>query len=227
MNIFFTIIRKDLKLFFGGTGFFYASVLFSLSLFSLFRFTLPPDSSATEAGISILWGVHTAASLFLLISSQQWEWQNKAYRRFMTAGIEPALVYAAKGVTLSLAISLLWLSELAIWGLFSSDSLVGIDKAEMISIILYFALSGLLVSLAIAFSGQIAAVIALHSNFRYVMLMILFFPLVLPVVIAGSTFCREYLKTAELMQQPFYLISGAVFFYLAAGILLYGVLWEE
>ena len=93
---------------------------------------------------------------------------------------------------------------------------------------MYIALSALLNCIGVSFLGIIAAGIAIHGRFRHLLLILLLFPLSLPIVITSSSFTRA-IWTRPLPEN----LSGLnmewafIFVYLAAGIGLYEYLLEE
>ncbi|MDH5717156.1 MAG: heme exporter protein CcmB [Spirochaetia bacterium] len=231
-NVFFNILKKELHLLFSGSGFFWLSLIFSIGLFMLFRFTLPPEHMSGETAVSILWAAHLISCLFCLLAAQEWEWEWFAYRAVRLSGTQGHLVFVSKSTASFIALVLLWLLELIIWFIFFNSTFMFagdtfIDKG--INIINMFILAGSLTTIGITFLGQLAAILALHSRFRHILLLILFFPLSLPVLIAGSSFCRNIINGGMWQDSKgiLNLIIAFLFIYLAAGIALYDYLWEE
>ncbi|MDH5720533.1 MAG: heme exporter protein CcmB [Spirochaetia bacterium] len=232
MRIFYNVFKKELNLLFKGTGFIWLSFVFSVGLFTLFRFTLPAHNMNIETAISILWGAYVISCLFSLLAAQEWEWEWFAYRAVRLSGTAGHTVFLSKSIATFVALSLLWIFILTVWFVFFGGSFLPADASIPVILIKYFSkflVVGILATLGITFLGQLAAVLALHSRFRHILLLILFFPMSLPVLIAGSSFCRLAWQEAEWSEMSglLNLLAAFLFIYAAAGIALYDYLWEE
>lgn len=235
---FMAILRKELYLYFFGTGFFMVSVIFSLGLFLLFRFTYPIDAMTRDIAISSLWAVHLVSSLFALLAAQEWEWENNALRAVKLSGVEGYIVFLGKSTAALISLGALWLIEMIAWTfLFGYQNLqqafpeagVTFFTPQVMTILLQIFSAGILVSLGISFLGQITSVLALHSRFRHILLFIVFFPLALPAIIAASSYSRIAWEGGgwSTGTSALFLNGAFAFIFLAAGVLLYEFLWEE
>jgi len=236
MNHFTSILKKEIYLFFIGTSFFLVSSIFSTGLFLLFRFTYPIEKISPEISSSILWAVHLISSIFAIIASQEWEWEAGALRSVKLSGIDPVLFFLGKAAATTLTLILLWTVEYILWGfLFALESLpVALlqffpDDPELGLRLGAAFLPGVLASMGIALLGQLTSVLAVHSRFKHALMFILFFPLALPLVIAGSGFTREVMlgKPASELTGMLTLQAAFLLFFLGAGIMLFEYLWEE
>jgi heme exporter protein B len=191
-----------------------------------------------DIAISTLWAVHLISSLFALLASQEWEWESNALRAIKLTGVEGSLVFLAKSTASILSLLLLWILETGIWFfLFAFDHLkhaipgrvLSGTSPELITVLLQIILTGAIASAGISFLGQIASVLALHSRFKHILLFIVFFPISLPSIIAGSSYTRVIWKTGGWSTGTgvLFMESAFAFFFLAVGVFLYEFLWEE
>jgi len=234
--VFKSIFKKELTLYFFGTGFFLVSLIFSIGLFVLFRFTYPVDSLSIEVAISSLWAVHLISSLFTLLASQEWEWERNALRAIKISGVEGHVVFLGKAISSWFCLVLLLMFEIVAWIIFfayshltSLDPAQGFFSAKVGMFMAKLFASGVIASAGISFLGQLASILALHSRFRHVLLFIVFFPLSLPAIIAGSSYSRFAYQAAEWTSASgmISLQMAYAFVFLSAGVLLYEFLWEE
>ncbi len=233
------ILKKEIYLYFIGTGFFLVTVILSTGLFLLFRFTYPIEAVSQDVVISNLWSVHLISSLFALMAAQEWEWENHAMRAVKLSGVDGYVMFLGKSISGFLSLSSLWIAEWIVWSLMfglgavqSAYPEVRITplSAETVSVLGRVFLAGLPVCAGISFLGQITSVLALHSRFRHVLQFIVFFPLSLPVIIAGGAYSRIVWKSAQdwsAGQGVLSLVFAFMLFFFAAGNLLYDYLWEE
>ena len=234
-RIFFSVLKKELHLYFRGTGFFTVSVVFAIGLYFLFRFTYPTDGLTFNVAVSILWAVHLISSIFSLLASQEWEWEKNALRAIKISGADGYVNFLGKSIAALITLTLLWAVEITAWiFLFGTPHLKIMAPDGFFSSIVWIFLmqvffTGIIASTGIAFLGQITSVLALHSRFRHVLLFIVFFPLSLPAIITGASYTRLVYKSHELLSgiSMLTLESAYAFLYIAAGIILYDYLWEE
>lgn len=226
------LIQKELKLYFVGSSFYMVSSVLSAGLFLLFRFTYPSDNLNPQTTVSILWSVHLISSLFSLIASGEWEWESNAFRAVKLSGVSGHLVFISKGLASALSILLLWITESVIWAFLYGNESVTLQKitpAAFVVMLIYWLITGAIVSCGLAFLGQITSVLALHSRFRHVLMFIVFFPVSIPLIISASSYTRLILqfKLWPEGQNMVYMQVSFLLFFLAAGVLLYEYLWEE
>ena len=229
------MVKKELYLYFIGTGFFTVSIVFSIGLFLLFRFTFPPEAITRDAAISLLWAVHLVSTLFVILAGQEWEWEKNAFRAIKLSGTDGYTVFMGKSAAAIVALALLWSMELVLWSLlFASSHLKslsqgGVEFSSIIVFLLQIWIAGLIATMGISFLGQIASVVALHSRFKHVLLFILIFPLSLPVIIAAGAFTRTLWVSQDFSsaQGLIFLELSFTFLFLGAGVFLYDYLWEE
>ena len=219
------IFKKELRLFFGRPGPIAVSIIFSLSLFTLFRFSLGEEG--TPRGM-VLWVTHFLSILFLLIRSQEWEREEKAYRLFLLSRINLGLILWGKTMALVVVILFLWLIEVAVWMIFF-DLLPFLLDPMGLWFLYYIALTGLVSSLALGISGVQASAIAIHSEFPLVMLFVIFLPLNLPVLVSSAQLIMIALQELDRTHslQPIFMILAFLMFYAGAGVLLFDQLFKE
>lgn len=233
-----SIIKKELYLYFIGSGFAFVTIILSTGLFLLFRFTYPVEAVSKEVVISSLWSVHLISSLFALMAAQEWEWENNAMRAVKLSGVEGYVVFLGKSLAGFLSLVSLWSAEWVVWSLmFGLGAVQGaypearsVFSPESVSILGRIFLAGLPACAGIAFLGQITSALALHSRFRHVLQFIVFFPLSLPLIIAGGEYSRIVWRSAgdgAAGQGVLFLVFAFMLFFFAAGNLLYDYLWEE
>ncbi|MDH4200613.1 MAG: heme exporter protein CcmB [Spirochaetia bacterium] len=231
-KVFYFLFQKELRLYFLGTSFYLVSAVLSGGLFLLFRFTYPSEKLNQETSISILWAVHLISSLFSLIASAEWEWESNAMRAVKLSGAEGYFVFLSKSIASFFSLTLLWVLEIFVWlVLFGSEnsSLLKSPLNQIFTAVVQMLLAGAVASAGISFLGQITSILALHSRFKHVLMFIVFFPVSIPLIIAASAYTRIAVSLKGL-DGGFNFISlelAFCFFFLAAGFVLYDVLWEE
>lgn len=223
------IIKRELLLLLARTGFFLVATLFSAAAFMLFRFSLPASGVGPDFSTGILWAVHLIAALFILLAQQEWETEWQAARIYRLKQVPAYLVFVAKSSSVFIALALLWVFEQLLFNLFFLPPNPGLPMRELALRQFYIFIAAMAANAGIAMAGQLAASVAVHSRFRHVLLLVIFFPLAIPALVAGSSLSR-----AALQGVPFDMLVGSLnleiaflFLYAAAGIALYGILWEE
>ena len=215
--------KKELSLFFRGSRTILISIVFSLSLFTLFRFTLRGENLPMHM---ILWITHLLSIVFLLIQSQEWEREDKAYRILSLSGINLDIIFLSKTAAMMVAILFLWLIEVFMWFLFFDLSLV----IKQINPFFYFiATVGFLSSLALSILGIQVSAIAIHSSFPVVILFMIFLPLNLPISVASSQLIILAIKGNNIVDsfRAVFMILAFTMLYAGSGVLLFGKLLEE
>ena len=220
---FWGVLKKDLNLFFSGSSTIIISIIFSLSLFTLFRFA-SQDKLISQS--MVLWITHLLSIVFLLMRSQEWESEEKAYRIFTLSNLDFEIIFVGKAIALTTVIFFLWVIEVAVWLFFFDIQSIIPDTTLFIYTII---LTGFLSSLALAASGIQASALAVHSNFSVVILFMFFLPLNLPISIASSQLVMlSTQKTSNIdFYQLLYIILSFTMFYIGSGILLFEKLLEE
>lgn len=222
-------LRKDLFLNLTGGGYFLISLLFNLSLLLLFRFTLPPGDTNADSAVSVLWAVFFISGLQSVLAASEWEWENFAYRAVKLAVPDQSVIFIGKALALTISIFLMFLIELAFWQLFFAEKFALPELRSVAGNLKLFSLNllvGALSSFALALCGQVMALIAIHTRFRQLMLVILFLPISFPVLVSAAGFTRAVLAQVQIF--PYLaLVSAFIMFFLAAGIVLYGFFTEE
>ncbi len=218
-----SFFKKELNLFFRGSGTVLTSVIFSLSLFTLFRFTLQGSELPIHM---ILWVTHLLSVVFLLIQSQEWEREGKVYRIFSLSYIDFDVIFWGKIAAITIVMLFLWFIEVFIWFLFFDLSLV----LKKIDQFFYFmAMIGFLSSLALSMLGIQASTIAIHSKYPVVILFMIFLPLNLPISISSSQLVSLAVKGGNIIDSlsSVSVILAFTMLYAGLGVLFFGKLLEE
>ena len=224
----YSFIKKDLHLLFISTRSFSVSLLFStclLTLLSFLRFS--PDAFLGEK-LSYLYISFFISSLFILLYAQDSEKENGVYHLLKLLGSNFTSAYISKSIACSLALFSLWFFNVLLWSFFFDQQRVLQfiqDRYYIYWIGLLF--SGLMLSISISFLGTIVARISLFSRFHLATFLILFFPLILPVVIASSQLSSSFLGMSSLSNNASLLSLASIFIYSGMGLLTYNILMED
>lgn len=230
MIAYFAFVKKELKLIFSGSGFFLVSFVFSAGMMLLFRMSMPIEKIDLAASFSFLWATHFISSIFILHAAQEWEWEWSAQRAIRFSGLSATTIFLSKSTAIFLAIVLLWILEQSIWTLFFQTAIAAeFSFSQMFSRSLQLSFVATSVSAGLSLLGQLSAVMAIHSRYRHVLLLILFFPLALPIFVAAGSVSHQIWQGITWLQLPMRLnlVFAFVFFFTAAGIALYDFLIEE
>lgn len=221
--------RKDLFLNLTGGGYFLISLLFNFSLLLLFRFTLPPGETSSDNAISVLWAVFFISGLQSVLSASDWEWEHFAYRGVKLAIDDLSGIFVGKAAALALSIFFMFALELLFWQFFFAEKILDPEMLTVQGNMKIFGLNllmGLVTSLALALCGQVMSLIAIHTRFRQLMLVILFLPVSFPALVSAAGYTRAAVAGNSLL--PYLSLLGAfTMFFLAAGLVLYGFFTEE
>lgn len=223
-------VKKELKLIFSGTGFFLVSFVFSAGMLLFFRMSMPIENIDLASSLSFLWATHFISSIFLLNASQEWEWEWSAGRAIRFSGLSGSTIFFAKSTAVFFTMILLWILEQSIWTIFFSEAInIEFTFAKQLQRSAQLATTAIATSAGLALLGQLVAVMAIHSRYRHVLLLILFFPLALPIFVGASSVSQQIWQGLAWKQLPFqlHLVLSFIFFFAAAGIGLYDFLLEE
>ena len=223
MKEFIQLLKKDLKLiFFHSVA---VSIVFSIGLFAFFRFS----SSGKGYPINmIFWASHFLSITFIILQSQEWEQEDKAYRLLLVSDIDQSLLFLSKSIAVSLGVSLLWIIEMAFLILFF-DALIHEPLKNLLFSILKLTGIGFLSNFALSSSGTQASALSVHSNYPWMLLFLIFLPLSLPIVIAASklTWVIFNQQKNQDIASLYFIIVSFNLLYTAAGIMLYDKFLEE
>lgn len=230
MMAYLAFVKKELKLIFSGSGFFLVSFVFSAGMMLFFRMSMPIEKIDLASSFSFLWATHFISSIFILNATQEWEWEWSAQRAIRFSGLSGTTVFLSKSTAIFLAIVLLWVLEQSIWTLFFQTAIsTNLNFQQIFVRSLQLTFTAAIVSAGLSLLGQLSAVMAIHSRYRHVLLLILFFPLALPIFVAAGSVSHQIWQGVTWLQLPMRLnmVFAFVFFFTAAGIALYDFLIEE
>lgn len=228
--LYWRFVKKELKLIFSGSGFFMVSLVFSAGMLLFFRMSMPIEKMELSSSFTFLWATHFISSIFLLNASQEWEWEWGAQRAIHFSGLRGSHIFFAKTTAVFITLIFLWLLEQALWTLFFQTAIkADFDFYALTTRSSQLAVSAFAVSGGLALIGEFAAVMAIHSRYRHVMLLILFFPLALPIIVAAGSVSHQIWAGLEWQFLPLRLnfVIAFIFFFAAAGLGLYEFLLEE
>lgn len=227
---YFWFVHKELKLIFAGSGFFIVSFVFSAGMLLFFRMSMPIQKIDLPSSLSFLWATHFISSIFLLNASQEWEWEWSAGRGIRFSGLSGNTIFFAKATAIFFTMILLWILEQSIWTIFFNDAIeIKLNLTQRMHRSAQMATTAIAASGGLALLGQLVAVMAVHSRYRHVLLLILFFPLALPIFVGATSVSQQIWQGLKWSQLPFqlHLILAFIFFFASAGIALYEFLLEE
>lgn len=229
-RIWFSCFRTNVKLMFQGTGYFYAAFLYGTGLLMLFRFTMPVESADRDVAVSLFWGIQFITALYLQTASQEWEWENYTYRlvRIYRNGISP--YYWGRTLALFLILVLSFLVFGGLWFfMFESSLSLHLLPQEIshLDLVLTWLGCGIFVSFGISQVGELASVMAIHSRFKHMMLMMIMLPLGMPLFLTAASKSRMAFQTGLSWDAHMNELAAFSLIYAAAGFLLYEFLLEE
>ena len=226
MSLFISFLKKDLYLLFFATKSFSISCLFSVCLLTLFNFLrFDSESILVEKGIYLYISFYVS-SLFILIYTQDSEKENGVYHLLKLISIDFTTLYLSKSISCFIALFLLWLFNLFCWSFFfDQDKLFHIIEKNIYFIGLL--LAGFLFTLAISFLGIMVARISIFSKFHLATLLILFFPLSLPIIIASNQIAWSFIGVQSFKEPAILLSIASIFIYGGLGLLTYNILMED
>lgn len=220
--IFFQMFKKDLSLLFSTKKYFLGSLSLAAGLFLFFRFLLPPGALEKAYLPVSLFAAYNIAALFLVFSLRNQETQWGAMQLPMILGIDMAWVYLSAVAALFVGLFVLYFFSFLTWILLYVPA---IDWPNSFAIVESLFI-GIAMSLAIGAIGPLLASMAGASSLDHLLLLILYFPLALPVISVLSGAMRAVLGKA-FQFSDLGLAFGYGLLYLAVGMILYAFLSEE
>jgi len=216
------ILKKDLAYELQNRETLVVLVVFSLAVVFVFSFAFDlAEAEAKQLLPGLLWITVLFASVLGFSKSMAFEKRGEALRGLLLAPIPKESIFLGKvtGSLLFLLVAELLLLPLffAFFGIKASWAQVGL-----------LALVLLLGSVGLSIVGSFLAAICQVSRQGEILFSLGYFPLVIPILIAGATLSRRILASGQILQGPWLnLLIAFDVIYLVACLMLFAYLVEE
>lgn len=220
--VLWNMIRKDSALLLRSREYLFGSFALAGGLFLFYRFLLPPGNLILDYLPVSFFAACQISGLFLVFGMRLQEKEWEAGRAVMMLRIDAAWIYTSAFLALSFSLLLLFLFALIIWLILYLPVALwpsAVNSAHILFILL-------VMSIAIGAIGPLLASLSSYSSLGHLLLLILYFPLGLPVVSGSAQAMRAALSGNFQITDMGLPLSFAAVYY-AAGMVLSGVIAEE
>jgi heme exporter protein B len=169
------------------------SLLFALVLVVLTKFSLPDLQGQAVCGV--FWLIFTFAGTFVLSQAFAYEERYGLLAAYKLCGVSPEIVYLSKWLYLSILLTALGLALWLLSGLML-DAKIMIGRIGPISLVIATSAMGF------AALGVLLAALARRSRRIDWILTLIFYPLIIPLVIASIQLSQAVLETGRYFSHP-------------------------